>query len=71
MVEGQAIKVITAYGTSKIKKYTVRWIMKIRYDEEADAIYIKLREGEYYESDEISEGIIVDYDRDLNQAGSG
>jgi len=45
--------------------------MKIRYDEEADAIYIKLREGEYYESDEISEGIIVDYDRDLNQAGSG
>ena len=41
--------------------------MKAQDDEEADAIYIKLlkpREAEYYESDEIPEGIIVDYDRD-------
>jgi len=38
--------------------------MKIRYDEEADALYIKLREAEYYESDEIQEGFILDYDAD-------
>lgn len=36
--------------------------MKIRYDEEVDALYIKLREAEYYESDEIQEGFILDYD---------
>ena len=40
--------------------------MKIRYDEEADALYIKLREAEYYESDEIQEGFILDYDADAN-----
>ena len=34
--------------------------MKIRYDKEADALYIKLREAEYYESDEIQEGFILD-----------
>ena len=36
--------------------------MRIRYDEEADALYIKLREAEYFESDEIQEGFILDYD---------
>ena len=30
--------------------------MRVRYDEEADALYIKLREGEYHESDEIRDG---------------
>ncbi|HBY58140.1 MAG TPA: hypothetical protein DEG96_09870 [Candidatus Atribacteria bacterium] len=38
--------------------------MRIRYDEEADALYIKLQEAEYYESDEIQEGFILDYDAD-------
>jgi len=40
--------------------------MKVRYDEEADALYIKLREGEYHESDEIRDGFILDYDVDGN-----
>lgn len=36
--------------------------MKIRYDKEADAIYLRFREGKIAESDEIKNGIIVDYD---------
>ena len=36
--------------------------MRIRYDPSVDALYIRLREGEIKESDEISEGIILDYD---------
>jgi len=43
--------------------------MKVRYDEEADALYIRLRKGEYYESDEIKEGFILDYDADGNIVG--
>jgi uncharacterized protein YuzE len=38
--------------------------MKIIYDEEVDILYIRLREGEYEESDEVSKGVIVDYDKD-------
>jgi len=40
--------------------------MKIKYDEEADALFIKLREGNYYESDEIKEGFVLDYDESGN-----
>ena len=36
--------------------------MKIRYDEEADVIYLRFRDGKIAESDEIKEGVIVDYD---------
>ena len=43
--------------------------MKIRYDENVDALYIRLREGKYYESDEIKEGIILDYDEAGNIIG--
>jgi uncharacterized protein YuzE len=43
--------------------------MKVRYDEEADALYIRLRKGQYYESDEIKEGFILDYDADGNIVG--
>lgn len=43
--------------------------MRVRYDEEADALYIKLREGEYHESDEIRDGFIIDYDVDGNIIG--
>jgi len=43
--------------------------MKVRYDEEADALYIRLRKGEYYKSDEIKEGFILDYDADGNIVG--
>jgi len=37
--------------------------MEIRYDPEADAMYIKFREGEYEISEEIREGIIIDFDK--------
>ena len=36
--------------------------MKVHYDAEANAIYIRFREGKIEESDELKEGIIVDYD---------
>lgn len=38
--------------------------MRITYDESVDIIYIRFREGDYEESDEVSEGVIVDYDKD-------
>lgn len=40
--------------------------MRIRYDENSDILYIRLRETKYYESDEIKEGFILDYDREGN-----
>ncbi|MBC8520741.1 MAG: DUF2283 domain-containing protein [Methanomicrobia archaeon] len=43
--------------------------MEVRYDPEADAMYIKLREGEYEISEEIREGIIIDFDKDNNILG--
>ena len=43
--------------------------MRIRYDEEVDVLYIRLKETPYYESDEIKEGIIIDYDKDGNVIG--
>jgi uncharacterized protein YuzE len=43
--------------------------MRVRYDEEADALYIKLQEGGYHESDEIKDGFILDYDIDGNIIG--
>lgn len=36
--------------------------MIITYDSEADVLYIRFREGKIEESDEVSEGFIVDYD---------
>jgi uncharacterized protein YuzE len=36
--------------------------MKIRYDPKVDALYIRLRDGEIDESDEVSEGVVMDYD---------
>ena len=37
--------------------------MRVRYDEQVDALYIRLKETSYHESDEIKEGFIVDYDK--------
>jgi len=34
----------------------------IRYDPGADALYIKLKEGEVADSEEVGKGVIVDYD---------
>jgi uncharacterized protein YuzE len=38
--------------------------MRITYDNEADALYIKLREAENHDSFDIEEGVIVDLDGD-------
>ncbi len=38
--------------------------MKIEYDKKADAIYIHFQQGEYEVSEEIVDGIIVDYTKD-------
>lgn len=40
--------------------------MKIKYDEEADVIYLRFGEGKIIESDEIKDGIIIDYDENDN-----
>jgi uncharacterized protein YuzE len=36
--------------------------MKVHYDQKSDAVYIRLNDKRYVESDEISEGVIFDYD---------
>jgi len=36
--------------------------MKIRYDKEADIIYLRFRDDKIAESDEIKSGLIIDYD---------
>ena len=38
--------------------------MRIHYSQEADALYIRLKETRIKNSDEIAEGIIMDYDED-------
>ncbi|PIU50768.1 DUF2283 domain-containing protein [Candidatus Desantisbacteria bacterium CG07_land_8_20_14_0_80_39_15] len=36
--------------------------MRINYDPETDILYVRFREDKIEESDEIKEGIIIDYD---------
>ncbi len=36
--------------------------MKVQYDPAADAMYIRLAEGEVVDSDEVREGVVFDYD---------
>jgi len=43
--------------------------MRIRYSKEADALYIRLRETDIADSDEINEDMILDYDADGNIVG--
>ena len=43
--------------------------MRMRYSQEADAIYIRLKENKIVNSDEISDGVIVDYDENGNMVG--
>lgn len=43
--------------------------MRIRYDEKSDALYIRFGEERCYESDEIKEGLILDYDQSGNIIG--
>ena len=37
--------------------------MKIEYDQQADAMYIRLRAGTVAESDEVRPGVVLDFDR--------
>jgi len=43
--------------------------MNIRYDQSSDAVYIRLKESKYSESDEISNNIILDFDKKGNVIG--
>lgn len=38
-------------------------MIQVSYDPRADAIYIRLRQATVDESDEVSKGVVVDYDR--------
>ena len=37
--------------------------MRINYDKQADAMYIRFSESKYYQSDEVKDGIILDFDK--------
>jgi uncharacterized protein YuzE len=43
--------------------------MKMSYDPKANALYIRLRKAKIEESDEISPGVIIDYDEKGNPVG--
>jgi len=49
----------------------VAWLREyvVSYDPVADAVYIRIREGRVAESDEVAEGVIVDYDENGNIVG--
>ena len=37
--------------------------MKFHYDKQADALYIRFNDKRYFESDEVRDGVIFDYDK--------
>lgn len=43
--------------------------MQVKYDEEVDILYVRFKESPYHESDEIKNGVIIDYDKDGNVVG--
>ncbi|MCC5907958.1 MAG: DUF2283 domain-containing protein [Balneolaceae bacterium] len=43
--------------------------MNIKFDKEADTIYLKLSDADVAESDEDKHGIIIDYDKHGNIVG--
>ena len=43
--------------------------MRVRFDPEADALYIRLAEWEINESEEVRPGIVLDYDVDGRVVG--
>ena len=45
--------------------------MKIEYDEQADAMYIRLRAGTVAESDEVRPGVVLDFDSNGKLVGKG
>ncbi|MFQ6124461.1 MAG: DUF2283 domain-containing protein [Candidatus Heimdallarchaeota archaeon] len=52
--------------SANIGKVESMWII---YDPNADALYIKLKDQPFQESDEVGKGIIVDYDEEGEPAG--
>lgn len=38
--------------------------MKVSYDQESDILYLVLREGPVYDSEELDEDVRVEYDKD-------
>ncbi len=43
--------------------------MKIEYSPDVDALYIYLSDADITDTDEISDGIVIDYDKDGNVVG--
>ena len=43
--------------------------MRISYDEKTDSLYVRLKEIPYCESDEVKEGVLLDYDDKGNVIG--
>ena len=37
--------------------------MRFHYDKKSDSLYIRFNEKRYFESDEVKEGIVFDYDK--------
>lgn len=38
--------------------------MKTTYDKDADALYVRFADGKVAESEEVSPGLVIDFDRD-------
>jgi len=43
--------------------------MKVHFDEEADAVYLRLDESEIVESEEVQPGIVLDFDQNEQVVG--
>jgi uncharacterized protein YuzE len=43
--------------------------MKIKFDKEADAVYLRFSDADVAESDEDKPGVVIDYDKDGNIVG--
>jgi len=43
--------------------------MKVRYDQAADAVYVRLDDSEVVESEEVQPGLVVDFNRDNQIVG--
>lgn len=43
--------------------------MKLKIDKEADALYVNLSDESAYESEEVSPGIVIDYNREGKAVG--
>jgi uncharacterized protein YuzE len=44
-------------------------MVKITYEKDTDILYMELSDSKIVDSDEVSEGVIVDYDKDRNIVG--